>query len=437
MLGYLNYIAQQAITRSGNMVSARKASNMEKKVRRLVACVVLILLSSPVVGEARGGERGESTWSPAAAAKYLDDRAEFWLQWSSAARGQGTACIACHTTLPFALARPALAERLGEDGVRSPEQKLIDNVKKRVESWDKIVAGPTSEKDPFVPFYSGKRKPSALGTESVLNALVLVNYESRRLKEGFSTSTKKVLANLWQQQQQDGAWLWLDFDLNPWENDSAYYGASLAAVALGTAGREEYDRAEAQPKLAALKKFLSTQYAGQPLHHRVLALWASSRLPGVLTDAEKAKLIAELFGVQEADGGWSLAKLGRRASGKGGWASHGVHPDGAISDGYATGLIVLALKRAGVAADNAQLKKAVAWLVSREKDGAWPALYPNRPRKPQENVGKFMRDASTGFAILALAEPNAPMKGPAPAVREALSPVVGQAPYFSRSWRYP
>jgi hypothetical protein len=31
----------------------------------------------------------------------------------------------------------------------------------------------------------------------------------------------------------DGAWLWLEFGLSPWENDSAYFGASLAAIARG------------------------------------------------------------------------------------------------------------------------------------------------------------------------------------------------------------
>src|SRR5262245_57295157 len=399
---------------------------MPRKMSRSAARAV-VLLSVALAGEqARGGERVEPTWSPAAAAKYLDSRADFWMGWSSAARGQGTACIACHTTLPFALARPALAGQLGEDGPLAAEKKLIENVKKRVESWDKIVAAPGSEKDPFVPFYSGARKPSALGTESVLNALVLVNYESRRTKGAFSAATQKALANLWQQQQADGAWLWLDFGLNPWENAGAYYGAALAAVALGTAGRGEYDRPEVQPKLAALKKYLNAQYASQPLHHRVLGLWASSRLPGILTDADKTKLIAELLALQEADGGWSVAKLGKAPSGKGAWASHGVHPEGSISDGYATGLIVLALKRSGVAADNAQLKKATAWLVSREKEGTWPALYPNRPRKPQENVGKFMRDASTGFAILALTEASSPAKEKAsPARSAALWPVKG------------
>ena len=63
-------------------------------------------------------------------------------------------------------------------------------------------------------------------------------------------------------------------------------------------------------------------------------------------------------------------------------------------------------KRAGVTADNPQVTKAIAWLVSNQKEGTWPAHYPNRARNPQDNIGKFMRDAATAFAILALTEAN-------------------------------
>jgi hypothetical protein len=129
-------------------------------------------------------------------------------------------------------------------------------------------------------------------------------------------------------------------------------------------------------------------------------------LPGVLAEEDGKKLIAEVLAVQEADGGWSLSKLGKKATGGGNWPAHGVYPEGAVSDGYATGLVVLALKRAGVTADNPQLKKAVSWLGASQQEGTWPAQYPNRPRDPQTNVGRFMRDAATAFAVLALTEPH-------------------------------
>jgi squalene-hopene/tetraprenyl-beta-curcumene cyclase len=301
-----------------------------------------------------------------------------------------------------------LAAHLGEAAVGTVEKRLLDNLKKRVEHWDQIVSPPASGKDPFIPFYSQNRKPSALGTESVLNALILVNNDSWRANGALSPSTAKALSHLWQQQQQDGSWLWLDFGLNPWENDGAYYGASLAAVAVGTAGKQYYEDAAVQAKVAGLKKYLATQFPHQLLHHRVLGLWASTRLPGILNEQDTKKLIEELLNLQEADGGWSLARLGQKPSGKGEWKSQGAFPKGAVSDGYATGLVVLALKRAAVPADHPKLQKGVAWLVARQQDGAWPVHYLNRSRDPQDNIGKFMRDASAAFAVLALIESTAP-----------------------------
>jgi squalene-hopene/tetraprenyl-beta-curcumene cyclase len=305
--------------------------------------------------------------------------------------------------MPFALARPALAQQLGETAPGDVEKRLIDSLIKRVENWDKIVTK-TSDNDPFVPFYGNNRRLPSLGTESVLNALVLVNHDHRWAKGALSAASKKALGHLWQQQKEDGSWLWLDFGLRPWETDAVYFGASLAAVAVGTAGKSYYDQDDVRPKVAALRMYLRTQFASQPLHHRVVALWASSRLPDVLTAEDKKRVSDDLWTIQEPDGGWSAAKLGRRTSGNNAWKAHAVYPEGIVSDGYATGLAVLALKRAGTPAGDARLKKAVGWLVSRQQEGTWPASYLNKTRDPQENVGKFMRDSATAFAILALTE---------------------------------
>ena len=46
-------------------------------------------------------------WNPRAAAAYLDGRADWWLAWPNAARDHDTACVSCHTALPYALGRPA------------------------------------------------------------------------------------------------------------------------------------------------------------------------------------------------------------------------------------------------------------------------------------------------------------------------------------------
>ncbi|MCI0641993.1 MAG: terpene cyclase/mutase family protein [Gemmataceae bacterium] len=345
----------------------------------------------------------QSTWSAKEAAKYLDERADWWLNWSTSARGQGTACISCHTAVPYALARPALGEQLDEKAAGATEKRLVDNVKKRVDNWDAIVSEKVSTVDPFVPFYAGSRKSSSHGTESVLNALVLVNHDSRRTKGALTPQAEKALDHLWGQQKENGAWLWLDFGLRPWETDGEYYGAALAALTVGMAGPVHYKQATVQPKVAALKSYLREAFPGQSLHNRTMALWASSRLPDALTAEHKKKLIDELLTIQESDGGWRLPSLGKIAT-ENQWKSHGAYPPGTESDGYATGLVVLALQRAGVAADDAKLKKGIDWLGKSQLDGSWPVHYVNKSRNPQSDVGKFMRDAATAYAVLVLAE---------------------------------
>ena len=140
-----------------------------------------LLFVTLAAGEAGNEEIAGPSWSPQAAANYLDGRAEWWLKWSGAARGQGTACASCHTSTPIALALPALGKQLGETASGVIETGLIDNFKKRVENWEKIEAGSESGKEPFRAFYSDKELES-LGTESVLNALILVNHDVRRAK---------------------------------------------------------------------------------------------------------------------------------------------------------------------------------------------------------------------------------------------------------------
>jgi squalene-hopene/tetraprenyl-beta-curcumene cyclase len=379
---------------------------MKKTTRATVLTLSFFFLTTLPATPALAGGTPSPRWDPKAAADYLDGRADWWRGWSGSARGQGTVCLSCHTSMPFALARPALGGQMGEKTAGKAEQQLIDIVKKRVTNWDRIIAKEDAAKDRFVPFYSGGRRPSALGTESVLDALALVNHDTRRGKGVLSPLTRTALQHLWEQQQPNGAWIWLDFGLGPWEGDSTYYGAALAAVAVGTAGPSYYGQTEFQPKVAALKKYLQSQLATQPLHHRAVGLWASSRLPDLLPKSERKKLIEELFQVQEADGGWSLPKLGKRPSTTTSWQSHGVYPAGTVSDGYATGLVVLALRRAGVAASHPQLQRGIAWLTTHQKDGTWPVHYPNRARDPQNDIGKFMRDAATAFAVLALTEPS-------------------------------
>ncbi len=68
----------------------------------------------------------------------------------------------------------------------------------------------------------------------------------------------------------------------------------------------------------------------------------------------------------------------------------------------------MALRRAGVAVEQPQLKKAVAWLRTNQSkpDGRWYAYSLNKERDLASDVGKFMSDAATAYAVLALLSTN-------------------------------
>src|SRR5262249_23935413 len=84
------------------------------------------------------------------------------------------------------------------------------------------------------------------------------------------------------------------------------------------------------------------------------------------------------------------------------------------SDGYATGLIVHVLQLAGLGRDHPGLAKGLAWLRGNQQPtGAWVSHSLNQRRDPETNAGKFMSDAATAFAILALEDPAPSRPGPA------------------------
>ena len=87
------------------------------------------------------------------------------------------------------------------------------------------------------------------------------------------------------------------------------------------------------------------------------------------------------------------------------------------SDGYATGLVAFALQHAGVPKIDNALKRSMSWLVANQSKsgGSWQSFSLNRERDLTSDVGKFMSDAATAYAVLALtfdAPPQAPRPPP-------------------------
>ena len=240
------------------------------------------------------------------------------------------------------------------------------------------------------------------GTEAILNALILSTRDSRA--GALSEDGKQAFANLWPLQFKNGdlkgAWAWLNFHYEPWESaDGTYFGAALAAVAAGSAPGAYATTGDVQEPLKLLRAYLQEHADKQSLFNRAMALWASGSLPDVLTTAQRKAIVEALCAAQRSDGGWATAALGE-------WKRQDATPLDPSSDGYATGLVTLALQRAGLSRVDPHVAGGLAWLTSHQ-DGAtgmWLAVSLNKQRDPASDPGKFMSDAATGYAVLALTD---------------------------------
>jgi squalene-hopene/tetraprenyl-beta-curcumene cyclase len=343
-------------------------------------------------------DQPSSAWSPKAAAAYLDGRLAWWMEWPSAARDHETFCVSCHTVAPYALGRPALRSALGERAPSPTERRLLDNVAKRVRMWKEVA--------PFYPDETrgAPKTAESRGTEAIFNALILVSYDAPAGK--LSPDARLALDNLWAEQlktgEAAGAWQWLQFHNAPWEGDSQYYGTTLAAIAIGTAAGNYRSSPEIEDRLQLLRQYLVREREPQILIDRVILLWASTKLPGLLTPAQQKSIVEEALAKQQADGGFSLSSF------VGAWKRHDATPLDTKSDGYATGVVAFVLQQAGMARDQAQLKRALGWLAlnQNQTEGRWLAYSLNKQRDLSSDIGRFMSDAATAYAVMALKPAN-------------------------------
>lgn len=339
------------------------------------------------------------------AARYLDDRAAEWFGFDGADRGEGAdkvSCLSCHTTVPYALGRPAARRLSDQKEPTENETQILANVRRRVEHWADL----DSPRFRLSYDFDARKKVESWGTEAVLNLLVLADHDRRSDRKAPGETTRKALAILWTTQQKQGpdagSWDWLNFGLRPWEaGEARFYGATLAAIALGTlpGGPSATDDSASREGVERLRKYLSSHVEKQNLHNRLVALWAATELKGVLTDSQRREVIDAVPGKQREDGGWSLSSLVdcRRQDGT---------PQETASDGYATGLALHVLQRAGLGRDEPAIAKGLQWLRTHQQPaGNWVGYSLNKKRDPETHVGRFMSDAATAMALLAL-EPH-------------------------------
>ncbi|MFL5615322.1 MAG: hypothetical protein ACJ796_16765 [Gemmatimonadaceae bacterium] len=370
-------------------------------------CVLVVAASVIWITEGATATTASSlTWDARAAAAYLDQRQGWWESWPKSARDHGTVCVSCHTAVPYALARPRLGAVLHESDAPAAERKLFDDVVTRVRDWHNVK-----------PFYgdttaAGNAKAiQSRGTEAVLNALILASRDERT--GVISPEARQAFTNMFALQEaegdNEGAWPWLDFGLRPWESRTAtYFGAALAAIAIGIEPQSFAASGEIRPHVGRLRAYLRhhldqsfwrklLRRDDPALFNRAMLLWASARLPSLITLGEQREIVNALWDAQDPDGGWRLSKLGF-------WRQAADVPPELEGDGFATGLVTYALEQAASPPGEPHVARALAWLA-RHQDGVtgrWHASSLNKKRDPTTNVGKFMSDAATSYAVLAL-----------------------------------
>ena len=327
--------------------------------------LLVFLFASPVVQAAEypDAEKTSATeplakaFSATKAARYLDAVAVNWTR--------DRQCITCHTNLPYLMARPRMP---GDPAGWKEVHKFLED---DVARWQ---AGGKPRGDAYI----------------VTTAAGLAFTDAARGQ--LSPSTRAAFDMMWKTQRPTGEWNWLKCNWPLIEHDD-YYGAVLAAVAVAVAP-EEYRKSEAAAAgLARLKGYFAKNPAPDR-HHRAMLLWASTQIPGLMSAKEQAKCLAELKSAQRPDGGWSLPSLGtylRRDKTPN-------DPD-AASDGYATGLLLVVFRQAGVPANDPAVMRGIAWIKNHQREsGRWYT------RSLNNDKAHYITNAATAMAVLALAE---------------------------------
>ena len=324
-----------------------------------------------------------STPAENSAIAYLEPRVHDWLS----TRG----CVSCHSVVPYTIGR------ITPDALQSTVyQEVITLVTDRTQNFDSMS-----------PWYSGSHATQSKATESVLNALILTQYDITQGLTSPSAVTLQAFDKMKELQGSDGSWEWLDYGMEPWESHPAtVYGVALASVAFARSG------ARFSPNYTGVIQNM-TSYLVQAqmdpassLWAKISILWAESEFGGILTKEQISDNLTTMLSKQLPSGGWSMNQLGS-------WKKFGTQAAAGdmTADGYASAYLAYVLKKlkasgkvpAELAANVDQAySNALDWLVANQNaQGLWDSasLVQDAPFNRS-----LVEDAAAGFALAVFAD---------------------------------
>jgi len=320
------------------------------------------LLPPPGATRDTAGEQFLRAFSATKAGEYLDLRSH------NIEKG----CYACHSSGAYMAARPLI-------------DPLAPGVMETRVLMQRFAADFTS-KPPLDRTKSGAVERA----QRILTAVEMARHDAVSTGR-LQPMTRKALDHVWAFQLGDGSFSWVPFKEAPSAIDH-HWGVTL--IALGAAAAPD-GYAQTEPAKSGIEKLRGwfKAHAPKDLHERGLTVIADWAVGGILTKEQRDEHIAAFFAKQLPTDGWSTGTLSVHPDWK--------RPDGqpldvTRTDGYATGFAVYVLARAGVAADDVRLKKAIDWLMNSQRETG--GYYTFSPRK-KDILASYQ---ATGFAIQAL-----------------------------------
>lgn len=275
---------------------------------------------------------------------YLEKGADLWSKQKE--------CFSCHTHGIYAAIRPALTPFWGP-----PAEELRQ-----------FLVSQAGDEDAY-----GDDEGSAPVRIAYL-ARALANWDAE-LADSTSPETVAALRQALDFQDETGAIR--AKDRWPPLNSTTWHGSIMTAMAIADAPGwlEDLEDEQLLAKIELLKQFLRESEPKND-HERTLLLWASSRMPDLLTGERREAILTMIRDQQRGDGSWSIRTFAMLETWGGGKRAQELaeEPDFANppGDGYQTGLAIVVLRDCGVPADDPQIQRGIDWLLSNQrKSGRW------------------------------------------------------------------